>query len=75
MSKEQNMDKMTYVKVSCGNIKRIKAISKKGETFNDVVTKLLDYYEDLQRKDWVNTQNYGNQYKDQIKNIKQFYTV
>jgi hypothetical protein len=66
MSKEQNMDKMTYVKVSCGNIERIKAIGKKGETFNDVVTKLLDYYEDLQREDWVNTQSNGNQCKEQI---------
>ena len=66
---------MTDAKVSYENLERIKAIGKKGKAFNDVVTKLLDYYEDLQRKDWVNTQNYGNQYKDQIKNIKQFYTV
>jgi hypothetical protein len=74
MSKEQNMDKMTYVKVSYGNIERIKAISKKGETFDDVVTKLLDYYEDLQREDLINTHSNGNQYKKQIKDKKWFYT-
>jgi hypothetical protein len=74
MVKEQNMDKMTYVKVSCGNVERIKAIGKKGEKFNDVVTKLLDYYEDLQREDWINTQSNGNQCKEQTKDIRQFYT-
>jgi hypothetical protein len=75
MSEEKSIHEMTDAKVSYENLERIKAIGKKGKAFNDVVTKLLDYYEDLQRKDWVNTQNYGNQYKDQIKNIKQFYTV
>jgi hypothetical protein len=74
MSEEKNIDKMTFFKVSCGNIERIKAICKKGETFNDVVTKLLDYYEDLQREDWVNTQSNENQYKEQIKDKIQFYT-
>ena len=74
MSEEKNIDKMAYVKVSCGNIKRIKAISKKGETFNDVVTKLLDYYEDLQREDLINIQSNGNQCKEQIKDIRWFYT-
>jgi hypothetical protein len=74
MSKEQNIDKMTYVKVSCGNIERIKAIGKKGETFDNVLTKLLDYYEDLQREDFINTQNNGNQYKKQIKDKRWFYT-
>jgi len=57
---------MTYVKVSCGNIERIKAIGKSGETFNDVVTVLLDYYEDLRRQDWINTQSNENQHKEQI---------
>jgi hypothetical protein len=74
MSKEQNMDKMTYVKVSCGNIERIKAICKKGETVNDVVTKLLDYFEDLQREDWENSQSNENQYKEQIKDKRRLYT-
>jgi hypothetical protein len=74
MSKEKCIDKMTYVQVSCGNIERIKAIGKKGETFDDVVTKLLDYYEDLQREDLINTQSNGNQYKKQIKDKRWFYT-
>ncbi|MDQ1252928.1 MAG: hypothetical protein QG646_2070 [Euryarchaeota archaeon] len=74
MSKEKCIDKMTYVQVSCGNIERINAISKKGETFDDVVTKLLDYYEDLQREDLINTQSNGNQYKKQIKDKRWFYT-
>lgn len=74
MSKEKCIDKMTYVHVSCGNIERINAISKKGETFDDVVTKLLDYYEDLQREDLINTQSNGNQYKKQIKDKRWFYT-
>jgi hypothetical protein len=67
MSEEISIDKMTYVLVSCGNVERIKAIGKKGKTFNDVVTKLLDYYEDLQREDWVNTQGNENKYTEQIK--------
>jgi hypothetical protein len=41
MSEEKNIDKMTFVKVSCGNIERIKAIGKKGETFNGDYHKLL----------------------------------
>ncbi len=65
---------MAYVKVSCGNVERIKAIGKKGETFDNVVTKLLDYYEDLQREDLVNTQSNVNQYKKQIKDKRWFYT-
>jgi len=47
---------MATVLVSYGNIERIKAVGKKEETFDDVVTKLLDYYEDLQREDLTNTQ-------------------
>jgi hypothetical protein len=66
MSKEKYIDKMTYVRVSCGNVERIKAVGKKGETFDDVVTMLLDFYEDLRRQDWVNTQSNENQYKEQI---------
>ena len=74
MSEENNIDKMTYIKVSCGNIERIKAIGKKGKTFNDVVSKLLDYYEDLQREDLTNTQSNENKYKEQIKSKRWFYT-
>jgi hypothetical protein len=74
MSDEKNIDKMTYVQVSCGNIERIKAICKKGETFNGVITKMLDFYEDLQREDLVNTQSNGNRFKEQTKDIRQFYT-
>ncbi len=73
MSEEKNIDKMTYVKVSCGNIERIKAIGKKGKTFNDVVSKLLDYYEDLQREDLTNTQSNENKYKEQIKDKRRSY--
>jgi hypothetical protein len=74
MSKEKCIDKITYVQVSCGNIERIKAISKKGETFDDGVTKLLDYYEDLQREDLINTQSNEDQYKEQIEDKRWFYT-
>ena len=74
MSEEKNIDKMTYVKLSCGNIERIKAIGKKGKTVNDVVTKLLDYYEDLQREDLINIQSNENKYKEQIKGKRWFYT-
>ena len=54
-------------------VKRIKAIGKKGETFDNVVTKLLDYYEDLQREDLTNTRSNENQYKKQIKDKRWFY--
>lgn len=74
MSEEKNIDKMTYILVSCGNVERIKAISKKGEAFDDVVTKLLDYYEDLQREDLINIHSNGNQYKEQINDRIRFYT-
>ena len=73
MSEEKNIDKMTYVKVSCGNIERIKTIGKKGKTFNDVVSKLLDYYEDLQREDLINTQSNENKYNEQIKDKRWSY--
>ena len=75
MSEEKNMEKMTYVLVSCGNLERIKAIGKKGKTFDDVVTKLLDYYEDIQREDWVNTKSDENRCKEQIKDKRWFYTT
>jgi hypothetical protein len=74
MSNEKCIDKMAYVKVSCGNVERIKAIGKKGETFDNVVTKLLAYYEDLQREDLINTQSNENQNKKQIKDKRWFYT-
>jgi hypothetical protein len=57
MSEEKSVDKMAYVKVSHRNIERIKAVGKKGESFDDVVTKLLDYYEDLRRQECINTKN------------------
>jgi hypothetical protein len=66
MSEELSKDGMATVLVSCGNIERIKAIGKKGETFNDVVTMLLDYYEDLRRQEWVNTKSNENQYNEQL---------
>ena len=74
MSKEQNMDKMTYIKVSCGNVERIKAIGKKGEKFDVVVTKLLDFYDDLQREDWFYTPSNRNHYRKQINDRIRFYT-
>ena len=60
MSNEECKDKMTYVRVSCGNIERIKAIGKNGETFDEVVTMLLDFYEDLRRQDLTNTESDEN---------------
>jgi hypothetical protein len=54
---EKNVDDMVYVFESYWNIKRINVVGKKGETFDDVVTMLLDYYEDLRRQDWVNTKS------------------
>ena len=74
MSKEKSMDKMATVLVSYRNLERIKAIGKKGETFDNVVTKLLDYYEDLQLEDLTNTRSNENQYKKQIKDKRWFYT-
>jgi hypothetical protein len=66
MSEEKNVDGMVYVLVSCGNIERIKAIGKMGNTFDDIVTMLLDYYEDLRRQDWVNTKSNENLYNEQL---------
>lgn len=57
---------MVYVRVSHGNIERIKAVGKKGETLDDVITKLLDYYEDLRRQEWVNAKSEENQYNKKI---------
>jgi hypothetical protein len=51
-----------------------KSYGKKGKTVNDVVTKLLDYYEDLQREDLINTQSNGNQCKEQERDKIKFYT-
>jgi len=55
MSKEKNNDGVAYIRVSYGNIERIEAICKKGNTFDDAITILLDYYEDLHRQDCINT--------------------
>lgn len=57
MSIEKNIEKVTYVRVSCGNVERIKALAKKGETFDDVLTMLLDFYQDLRRQDLTSTQS------------------
>lgn len=72
MSEEKNVDGMVnadgmvYILVSSENIERMKAIGKMGNTFDDVVTMLLDYYEDLRRQEWVNTKRIENQYNEQI---------
>ena len=66
MSEEKCVDKMAYVRVSHRNIERIKAVGKKGETFDDVITKILDYYEDLRRQEWVNAKSEENQYNKKI---------
>ena len=74
MSEKLSKDGMATVLVSYGNIERIKAIGKKRESFDDVVTMLLDYYEDLQREDLVNTQSNCNQCKEQVRDKIKFYT-
>lgn len=68
MSDEKNVDCMVYVLVSRDNIERMKAIGKMGNTFDDVVTMLLDYYEDLRRQEWVNSKSIENQYNEQLIN-------
>ena len=75
MSEEKSVDKMAYVRVSHRNIERIKAVGKKGETFDDVITKILDYYEDLRRQDVGQcAEQRESQYKKQIKDKRWFYT-
>jgi hypothetical protein len=64
MSEEEKINDMTYIRVSYGNIERIKAVGKMGDSLNDVVTMLLDYYEDLHCHDWVNTKSNENQHKE-----------
>lgn len=71
MSEEKNIDDMTYVLVSRGNIERMKAIGKIGNTLDDVLTMLLDYYEDLRRQEWVNTNSHENQSNEELENKKQ----
>ncbi len=66
MSNEKCIDKMTYVRVSCGNVERIKAIGKKGETFDEIMTMLLDFYKDLRREEWVDTKSHEKQHKEKI---------
>ena len=65
MSEEKNINDMVYVLVSCGNFERMKAIGKIGNTFDDIVTMLLDYYEDLHRQDWVNIKSSWKQQEEQ----------
>ena len=74
MSKERYIDNMTYISVSCGNVERLKTIGKKGETLDDVVTKLIDFYEDLRRQDWINIKSDENQFNDQVRNKRHFYS-
>lgn len=64
LSEGKNIDDMVYVLVSRGNIERMKAIGKMGNTLDDVVTMLLDYYEDLRRQEWINTKSNENQYNE-----------
>lgn len=49
-----------------GNIERIKAVSKNWNTFDDVVTLLLDIYEELQSQDWINTRAGEKQEDEQL---------
>ena len=72
MSNEKSKDKMTYVRVSCGNVERVKAIGKKGETFDQVVMMLLDFYEDLRRQDWTNKESDENKSRKQTLDKGQF---
>jgi len=73
MSEEKCVDKMAYVRVSHRNIERIKAVGKKGETFDDVVTIHLDYYKDLHLQDWVNTRsNWKKQEENQADEYRLF---
>ena len=67
MSQELSKDGMATVLVSYGNIERIKAVSNKGDTFNDVVAMLLDYYEDLHLQDWINTRAVEKQEEGQLR--------
>lgn len=46
MEENINLDKTTLQRVSYRNIKRIDAIGNRGESFNDVLTKVLDFYEE-----------------------------
>jgi hypothetical protein len=68
MSEEKNIEDMTYVLVSRGNIERMKAIGKAGNPLDDVLTMLLDYYEDLRRQEWVNTNSHENQNNEELEN-------
>jgi hypothetical protein len=34
--------------------------------FDDVITKILDYYEDLRRQEWGNVKSEENQYNEKI---------
>jgi hypothetical protein len=50
MVKERDPDETTHKRVTYRNIARIEAIGKMGESFNDVITKLLDDYERRQKR-------------------------
>jgi len=61
MPKEKSINGMISIEVSCGNLERIKTAGKKDDTFNDIITMLLDFYEDVHRQDWVNKTDNENQ--------------
>ncbi|MGE5458031.1 MAG: hypothetical protein ACM3RX_06730 [Methanococcaceae archaeon] len=61
MSEEKSVNRMISIAVSCGNLERMKAACKTDDTFNDVITMLLDFYEDVHRQDWVNKTDNENQ--------------
>jgi hypothetical protein len=50
MVKEHDPDGTTHKRVTYRNIARIESIGKMGESFNDVITKLLDDYERRQKR-------------------------
>jgi hypothetical protein len=63
--KTYTLDEFSYFGISKSDAEKRKAIGKKRETLDDVVTKLLDYFEDLQHEDLINTQSNKNQCKEQ----------
>jgi hypothetical protein len=46
----------------------MKAIGKAGNPLDDVLTMLLDYYEDLRRQEWVDTNSHENQNNEELEN-------
>ena len=50
MVEAKNPDETTHKRVSYRNIERIENIGKMGDTFNDVLTLILDDYEKKHKK-------------------------